>query len=66
MTTINNLCRICLTPEKTEDNYVLVFTKNSKIALKIFMISGIQVCFKSFCCLFTCQSDFFFPLGRKT
>lgn len=44
------LCRICLCLEDEATKHVLIFEtkESSEIAQKIFLISGVQVCFKIF------------------
>lgn len=43
---VTSLCRICLEPERHVKN-LSVFGQNSKLglAMKIFLISGVQVCY---------------------
>lgn len=38
------VCRVCLAPESTDFEFASVFAKDSKMALRIFLISGVQVC----------------------
>lgn len=42
-----SLCRICLEPEEAE-KYLRIHANNSKVSLRIFHISGVQVCDKFF------------------
>jgi hypothetical protein len=42
MQTINK-CRICVNTEEN-DQFIPIFVSNSKVALRIYLISGVEVC----------------------